>query len=93
MGSGGLSKYVVRQKLRDLGGALVAALDRKDTLELVCRTAQLALAADSVLLWMVDSSTDELEAVEVLSAKRETLLRRRLTLQDPTSEISAASTA
>jgi signal transduction histidine kinase len=76
---------VFEEKLRDLGGALVAALDRKDTLELVCRTAQLALAADSVLLWMVDSSTDELEAVEVLSSKRETLLRRRLTLQDPTS--------
>src|SRR6266851_3157818 len=76
---------VFEEKLRDLGGALVAALDRKDTLELVCRTAQLALAADSVLLWMVDSSTDELEAVEGLSAKRETLLRRRLTLQDPTS--------
>ena len=32
------------EKLRDLGGALVAALDRKNTLELVCRTAQLALA-------------------------------------------------
>ena len=76
---------VFEEKLRDLGGALVAALDRKDTLELVCRTAQLALGADSVLLWMVDSSTDELEAVEVLSAKRDTLLRRRLTLQDPTS--------
>ncbi len=76
---------VFEEKLRDLGGALVAALDRKDTLELVCRTAQLALAADSVLLWMVDASTDELEAVEVLSSKRETLLRRRLTLHDPTS--------
>src|SRR5207247_8799816 len=68
------------EKLRDLGGALVAALDRKNTLELVCRAAQLPLAADSVLLWMVDSSTDELEAVEVLSARRETRLRRRLTL-------------
>jgi K+-sensing histidine kinase KdpD len=34
---------------------------------------------------MVDSSTDELEAVEVLGLKRETLLRRRLTLQDSTS--------
>lgn len=76
---------VFEEKLRDLGGALVAALDRKDTLELVCRTAQLALAADSVLLWMVDSSTDELEAVEVLSSKRDTLLRRRLALDDPTS--------
>ncbi|MCA1646942.1 MAG: GAF domain-containing protein [Chloroflexi bacterium] len=76
---------VFEEKLRDLGGALVAALDRKDTLELVCRTAQLALAADSVLLWMVDSSTDELEAVEVLSSKRDTLLRRRLPLHDPTS--------
>jgi signal transduction histidine kinase len=73
------------EKLRDLGGALVAALDRKNTLELVCRTAQLALASDSVLLWMLDASTDELEAVEVLSAKRESLLRRRLATDDPTS--------
>src|SRR5579859_6650833 len=73
------------EKLRDLGGALVAALDRRDTLELVCRTAQLALGADSVLLWMLDPGTDELEAVEVLSSRRETLLGRRLTLEDPTS--------
>ncbi len=73
------------EKLRDLGGALVAALDRKNTLELVCRTAQLALGADSVLLWMLDPGTNELEAVEVLSARRETLLGRRLTLEDPTS--------
>src|SRR5439155_1715380 len=28
------------EKLRDLGGALVRAMDRKNTLELVCRTAQ-----------------------------------------------------
>jgi K+-sensing histidine kinase KdpD len=73
------------EKLRDLGGALVAAMDRKNTLELVCRTAQLALAADSVLLWMRDPIGDDLEAVEVLSAKRDTLLRRRLSLDDPTS--------
>ena len=73
------------EKLRDLGGALVAALDRKNTLELVCRTAQLALAADSVLLWMRDPSTDELEAVEVLSTRREWLLGRRLSLDDTTS--------
>jgi GAF domain-containing protein len=73
------------EKLRDLGGALVAAMDRKNTLELVCRTAQLALAADSVLLWMRDTGSDDLEAVEVLSAKRESLLRRRLCLDDPTS--------
>ncbi len=72
------------EKLRDLGGALVAALDRKNTLELVCRTAQLALATDSVLLWMLDPSTDELEAVEVLSTKRDSLLGRRLTLDEPT---------
>jgi signal transduction histidine kinase len=73
------------EKLRDLGGALVTALDRKNTLELVCRTAQMALAADSVLLWMLDPTTDELEAVEVLSTKRDTLLGRRLALDDPTS--------
>src|SRR5438874_4016837 len=73
------------ENLRDLGGALVAALDRKNTLELVCRTAQLALAAESVLLWMLDPSTEELEAVEVLSAKRESLLGRRLSLDEPTA--------
>jgi signal transduction histidine kinase len=73
------------EKLRDLGGALVAALDRKNTLELVCRAAELALAADSVLLWMLDASTEELEAVEVLGPKRHSLLMRRLTMDDPTS--------
>ncbi|GAC1314676.1 MAG: hypothetical protein NVSMB2_04540 [Chloroflexota bacterium] len=73
------------EKLRDLGGALVAALDRKNTLEMVCRTAQLALAADAVLLWMVDPGTDELEAVEVLGSKRNTLLKRRLHVNDPSS--------
>ncbi len=73
------------EKLRDLGGALVAALDRKNTLELVCRTARTALSADSVLLWMVDPSTEELEAVEVLSSKRESLLGRRLPLDEPTA--------
>jgi signal transduction histidine kinase len=76
------------EKLRDLGGALVAALDRENTLELVCRTAQLALAADSVLLWMLDPATDELEAVEVLSPKRDTLLGRRFALQEPTSVVA-----
>jgi signal transduction histidine kinase len=73
------------EKLRDLGGALVAALDRKNTLELVCRTAQLALATDSVLLWMLDPSSEELEAVEVLGAKRDSLLGRRLPLDEPTA--------
>jgi signal transduction histidine kinase len=76
------------EKLRDLGGALVAALDRENTLELVCRTAQLALASDSVLLWMRDPATDELEAVEVLSAKRESLLGRRFSLDEPTSLVA-----
>jgi signal transduction histidine kinase len=73
------------EKLRDLGGALVATLDQKNTLGLVCRAAQLALAADSVILWMLDSMTDELEAVEMLSPKRDSLLKRRLSLDDPTS--------
>jgi signal transduction histidine kinase len=73
------------EKLRDLGGALVAALDRKNTLELVCRTAQLALGTDSVLLWMLDPSSEELEAVEVLGAKRDSLLGRRLLLDEPTA--------
>ena len=76
------------EKLRDLGGALVAALDRENTLELVCRTAQLALATDSVVLWMLDPATDELEAVEVLSPKRETLLGRRFCADDPTSLVA-----
>jgi K+-sensing histidine kinase KdpD len=76
---------VFEEKLRDLGGALIAALDRKDTLELVCRTAQMSLGADSVILWMLDRTDDELEAVEVLSAKRAELLRRRLAMDDPTS--------
>src|SRR5262249_42856842 len=69
------------EKLRDLGGALVAALDRKNTLELVCRTAQLALGAESVILWMLDRTDDELEAVEVRSGKRDSLLRMRLHLE------------
>ncbi len=76
---------VFEEKLRDVGGALVAALDRKDTLELVCRAAQMALRADSVILWVLDAPADELEAVEVLSTKRSALLRRRLAMDDPTS--------
>jgi signal transduction histidine kinase len=76
---------VFEEKLRDLGGALIAALDRKDTLELVCRAAQMSLRADSVILWMLDAAADELEAVEVLSSKRSSLLRRRLAMDDPTS--------
>ncbi|MDQ3811861.1 MAG: ATP-binding protein, partial [Chloroflexota bacterium] len=79
------SSGLFEEKLRDLGGALIATIDRKDTLEMVCRTAQLALRADSVILWMVDSATEELEAVEALSSRRTSLLRRRLALDDPTS--------
>ncbi|HEY3061584.1 MAG TPA: ATP-binding protein [Chloroflexota bacterium] len=79
------SSGVFEEKLRDLGGALIAALDRKDTLELVCRTAQLSLKADSVILWMLDAVADELEAVEVLSSKRSWLLGRRLAMNDPSS--------
>jgi signal transduction histidine kinase len=76
---------VFEEKLRDLGAALLAALDRKEALELVCRSAQMALGADSAILWMLDASTAELEAVEVISPKRRSLLRRRLPLADPTS--------
>jgi len=76
---------VFEEKLRDLGSAVLAAPDRREALELVCVTAQQALGADSVLLWMVDSSSDELEAVEVLSPKRRSLINRRLPLDDPTS--------
>ncbi|MBV8715688.1 MAG: GAF domain-containing protein [Chloroflexi bacterium] len=76
------------EKLRDLGGALVAALDSENTLELVCRTAQLALATDSVVLWMVDPATSELEAMEVLGPKRESVLGRRFALDEPTSLVA-----
>ena len=76
---------VFEENLRDLGGAVIAAFDRKDTLELVCRTAQMSLRADSVILWMLDATSDELEAVEVLSTRRSSLLRRRLAMNDPTS--------
>ena len=76
---------VFEENLRDLGGAVIDAFDRKDTLELVCRTAQMSLRADSVILWMLDTTTDELEAVEVLSTRRTSLLRRRLAMNDPTS--------
>src|SRR5207253_6258612 len=37
------------------------------------------------LLWMVDPGTEELEAVDVLGPKRESLLKRRLSMSDPTS--------
>ncbi|HET6319247.1 MAG TPA: GAF domain-containing protein, partial [Chloroflexota bacterium] len=76
---------VFEEKLRDVGGALVAALDRTHTLELVCRAAKMALRADSVMLWMLDAAADELEAVEVLSSKRSALLGRRLAMDDQTS--------
>src|SRR5262249_32913422 len=76
---------VFEEKLRDLGSALITALDRKDTLELVCRAAQMSLRADSVILWMLDPAANELEAVEVVSTKRSSLLRRRLAMDDPTS--------
>jgi GAF domain-containing protein len=64
---------------------VITAFDRQDTLELVCRTAQMSLRADSVILWMLDTTSDELEAVEVLSTRRSSLLRRRLAMNDPTS--------
>jgi signal transduction histidine kinase len=76
---------VFEEKLRDLGGALVTTLDQKNTLDLVCRTAQMSLGADSVILWMLDASANELEAVEVLSGRRDALLRRRLAMDDPTA--------
>jgi GAF domain len=76
---------VFEEKLRDLGTRVVAAQDRHTQLELVCRTAQHVLGADSVLLWMVDANNRELEAVEGLSPKRASLLGRRLSLDDPTS--------
>lgn len=76
---------VFEEKLRDLGAALLAALDRKEALELVCRTAQVAFRSEWVLLWMLDRGTSELEAVEVLGPKRSGLLHRRFALDDPTS--------
>jgi len=40
------------EKRADLGGALVAALDRQEHPRAGVPYAQLALAADSVILWM-----------------------------------------
>lgn len=76
---------VFEVKLRDLGSALLGAPDQRQLLELVCRTAQIAIGADAVVLWMVDPSTQELEAAEVLGPRRRSVLSRRLPLDDPTS--------
>ncbi len=76
---------VFELKLRDLGSALLTALDQTQLHELVCRTAQAAIGADAVLLWMVDPTTNEMEAVEVLGAKRRSILHRRMLINEPTS--------
>jgi signal transduction histidine kinase len=73
---------VFEEKLRDLGAALVAALDRKEAPELACRTAQVAIGADTVLLWAVDHTARQLEAIEVLGPKRGSLIGRRISLDD-----------
>src|SRR5262249_9803220 len=75
----------LEENRRGGGGALVTPADGKDTRELVCRAAKVALRADSVILWMVDAAAEELEAVEVLSTKRSALLRRRLAMDDQSS--------
>jgi signal transduction histidine kinase len=74
---------VFEEKLRDLGAAVLAALDRKEAPELVCRTAQVAIGADTVLLWAVDHAARELEAIEVRGPKRGSLIGRRISLDDP----------
>ncbi len=79
---------VFEVKLRDLGSALLAAADQGQLLALVCRTAQSAIGADAVLLWMVDPSTGEIEAVEVLGPKPRSVLNRRIRLNDPTSLVA-----
>lgn len=76
---------VFEEKLRDLGAALLAVLDRTEALELVCRTAQVSFGADVVHLWMVDHSTSEIEAAEVLGPRRQSVLMRRLHLDDSSS--------
>ncbi len=76
---------VFEVKLRDLGSALLTALDQTQLHELVCRTAQAAIGADAVLLWMVDPTTSEMEAVEVLGPKRRSVLHRRMLINEPTS--------
>jgi signal transduction histidine kinase len=79
------SSGMFEAKLRDLGAGVAAAPDRRTALAQVCRIAQQVLGADTVLLWMVDPATDELEAVEAVGAKRRSLLNRRLPVDDPTS--------
>lgn len=76
---------VFEEKLRDLGSALMAAPDEQEALTFVCRTAQMATGAHAVLLWMVDPSTREIEAAEVLGNKRRLLLQRRIPIDDLTS--------
>lgn len=76
---------VFEENLRDLGMSLLAALDRRETFSLVCRAAQMSFNADTVILWMVDLSTREIEAVEVVGPKRRSLQNRRMSLDDPSS--------
>ena len=73
------------ERLRDLGAALVAAFDRREALELVVRTAHVSFGADSVLLWMCDPSTREIEVAEALSPKRPSILGRRTSVDDESS--------
>lgn len=72
-------------ELGGLGPSLAAALDRGEALDVVVRMARSAFRADAVLLWMLDPTTQELEAVEVLGPKRQHLLHRRMPLDDPES--------
>lgn len=76
---------VFEEKLRDLGVALMAALEREEALELVCRAAHVSFGADAVLLWIVDPATEEIEVVEVYGAKRSSVLERRVPLADQTT--------
>ncbi|MBI2756428.1 MAG: GAF domain-containing protein [Chloroflexi bacterium] len=80
------SSGAFEERLRDFGAAItVAAMDRDSALALVCKTAQMSFGAEVVHLWMVDYSTRELEAAEVLGPRRQSVLSRRMPLDDPTS--------
>lgn len=72
-------------ELRDLGSRLLVTKDRDESLDWVVQAAQSTFRAHNVLLWMLDSSTRELEAVKILGPKRHRLLHRRMPLDDPDS--------
>jgi signal transduction histidine kinase len=71
--------------LRDLGVALSSSLEPEKVWQHVCRMGQTVVRAESTVLWLVDSATDELVAVEAVGRRRNELLQRRLSLEDRAS--------